>query len=269
MNFYRLDLSYVGTGFLGWQTQPQKKAIQDYLEKALSTIFGEPTKVVGASRTDSGVHAEHQVAMFSTSKVLEPRKLLKSLNALTPAKITIYSLQKVENFHPITDATCKLYRYSIGVNRYVSPFFVDYCWHLPDLNKETLSDDLRKFEGQHDFKSFCASDGNAKTFVRNILETKTIANQEFVHIYILGEGFLKQMIRNIVGTIVDRINGRVTLDIDSIIELKDRTKAGRTAPAEGLSLVQIFFKNPPTSIDKYLEDRQYFPLAQTGEQLFD
>lgn len=243
---FRIDLSYVGTEFQGWQVQPEQNSVQDHLNRALSTALREEVKSLGSSRTDSGVHAEHQVATFSSSASFDRDILKRSLNALLPRGITVSRLSLVEgSFHPILDAKAKLYRYSLHLGTSVSPFVRDYVWHVHGVDLGIVKSSLGRFQGRHDFTSFCAKDSSAKTFSRHILETYSYEEGEYFHIFILGEGFLKQMVRNIVGTLVDFGQGKLDpKSLDHILTSRNRNLAGRTAPAQGLSLLQVFYDTP-------------------------
>jgi tRNA pseudouridine38-40 synthase len=244
---FRLDLAYRGEAFWGWQTQPSGKGVQDVLEKALATVIREPVRVMGASRTDSGVHAEHQVAVFRTATPVIPRRLVKSLNALLPDAVKICDCQQVEpDFHPIRDAVAKIYRYRLWRGAGMSPFVADYVWSLPEqFNMAAFREAAQLFCGQHDFKSFCATDSSAKTTVRNVHTIEIDEDGALIELYICGEGFLKQMVRAIVGTLVEVAQERRRPgEISAILEQRDRVFAGLTAPAHGLSLVEILFQRP-------------------------
>lgn len=239
----RMDVAYVGFGLQGWQSQGTGQSVQEKIEKGLSTFLGEPVKILGASRTDAGVHAEQQVCVFQTAKELNLHKLREGLNALTPPEIVITRAQIVgADFHPIRDCLAKAYRYSLWVGRPVSPFRSPYVWQVPQqINIQSLSEMAQQFVGRHDFTSFCAADSGAKTKTRTIIEAQVHQRNQLVDIWILGEGFLKQMIRSMVGTLVQISLGREKRPIMEIIECRDRTEAGPTAPAQGLCLHRVFY----------------------------
>lgn len=259
---YRLDLSYNGTSFNGWQTQPDGGSVQDHIEAAVSRIIG-PTKILGASRTDSGVHAEHQVAVFDSSKELDTFKSLKGFNALLSKDIRICKLSRVaSDFHPILHAKSKLYRYRLWLKHCESPFAAPFSWTVPNVDIDLMRKAAGEFVGHHNFKSFCASDTNAKTFDRHILEITFDVRDSWTDVYILGEGFLKQMVRNIVGTLVEIGLGRMErASLPGIIAAQDRRRAGRTAPAKGLSLVEIYYEQNPTSIRAALNEESLFSFS--------
>lgn len=254
-------VAYKGTRFFGWQSQSDGNTVQDHIQKALTTCLREPVNILGASRTDSGVHAERQVFSFETTKEFESEKLRRSANALTPDDISIFDLCPAEeSFHPIGSAKAKLYRYSICVSDTVSPFFKDFVWHLPQLNNYLVLEGLENYMGRRNFKSFAAVDGSAKTFERNLFEVLPVLEKSHLHLYFLGEGFLKQMVRNIVGTQVDFwLDKMGNKKLCEVFAAEDRREAGRTAPARGLTLVKIFYEKPPISIAQYLSTLSYFP----------
>lgn len=253
---YRIDLNYIGTPFYGWQSQPHGNTVQDYLEKALCTILRQKVRVSGASRTDTGVHAEHQVATFRLDRELDLRKTMRSLEALIPETIGITGLNIAEKgFHPIQSAYSKLYRYRFWLGRGSNAFTRRYTWSIPyGLDIEDMKQASRAFVGRHNFRSFAAVDGSAKTFERTILDIAWAHKGEnLVEVYLLGEGFLKQMVRNLVGTMVEVGQGkRLATDMRTILDAQDRTKAGMTSPANGLSLVEIYFEEMHAIPPKFL-----------------
>ena len=247
---YRMDLAYVGTGFSGWQSQPSLDSVQDELERVLQIIFRDRQRILGASRTDAGVHAEHQVASFRLSKSIDDTsKVIKSINALVDPRIKVFRLEPVNTtFHPIMAARAKLYRYRLWLGPITSPFASDYVWPVNlDLNIAAMMEAASAFVGKHDFAAFCASDSAVKTTVREVYDLQIHQRGVLVDIYILGSGFLKQMVRSMVGTLVEVGRGRRSAEsISAIINSQDRTQAGQTAPARGLSLVEIFYEDCPS-----------------------
>ena len=243
---YRLDLSYLGAPFHGWQSQPDGMGVQDYLERALDTILQSKPRILGASRTDAGVHAEQQVAVFTESRELIPDKTIAGLNALTPHEISVFSLTPAsDTFHPILSSKAKCYRYRLWTERVLSPFFAPYSWHVKGvLDVAAMTSAAELLKGQHDFTSFCATDSGAKTRVRTIREILIDVRGPLIDIWIMGEGFLKHMVRNIVGTLVEiGLSRRGWSVVPSIIEARNRSMAGMTAPAHGLTLVRILYED--------------------------
>lgn len=241
---YRLDLKYFGAPFHGWQSQPSGTCVQDFVEKALSTMLRHPVRVIAAARTDSGVHAEHQVAIFKTNVPFDERRWVKSLYGMLPDTIGITRIAPCpSDFHPILAATGKAYCYRIWRKAERNPFLVPYVWTLlRDLDVKAMREGAAHLVGRHDFTSFCAIDSSAKTRIRNVLGIEIIEKGHLLEIWVTGEGFLKQMIRNIAGTLADVGTGRTAAQaIPGILAAKNRDAAGATAPAQGLTLVEIYF----------------------------
>jgi tRNA pseudouridine38-40 synthase len=263
---YRASVLYDGSDFFGFQSQKDDSAIQDHLEKKFSIFFSHKVKVIGASRTDSGVHAYHQEISFVTNREFVKKKWLCSLNALLPRSVGIIDIKKAElNFHPIRDARQKVYRYTLWKSRCFNPFFSPYVWSVPSsIDINILEKSLEKFVGSYDFTSFCSSDSSAKTKVRNICEIKVVARGQCVDIWFLGGGFLKQMLRIVVGTVVDIALAKKSMDISKVIAGKDRALAGQTAPARGLTLVKINYEKEDISLDSVissLKEDYFFKLS--------
>ena len=243
---YLLDISYNGLNFHGFQSQTDGMAIQDKLESALTTYLREPIKLRGASRTDSGVHALAQKAVFSTCKAIDTAKFLLGINALVPNGIGVKKISVVpQGFNPMYEAKAKIYRYTLWRGRCFDPFLAPFIWQVPrQLDFTTLEAHLQKLCGKHDFSSFCSIDSSAKTKVRRVLETKVVIYDDCCDLWFLGEGFLKQMIRIMVGTVVEFSLGKLSSSsIEEILACKDREKAGITAPGQGLFLMEVFLKN--------------------------
>ncbi len=242
---YKLELAYIGSDFCGWQSQPSGESVQDHIERGLGILLRKKTRIIGASRTDTGVHAEHQVAIFKTDKkIKDVLKFRRSLNALIPKSVAVHVLESVSSdFHPIYSAKAKLYRYRIWSGDSLSPFVRPYVWHLPaKLSIAPMVEASQYLIGSHNFKSFCASDSSVSTFERKIIDVRWKEHKNLIEFFVLGEGFLKQMVRNLVGTLVEVGAGKRTVEsVNELILLKNRTLAGRTAPPEGLSLVQIYY----------------------------
>lgn len=254
---YRIDLKYVGTSFHGWQSQPSGNCVQDFLEKALATLLRHPVRVIAAARTDSGVHAEHQVAIFKSAVTFDERRWIKSLYGLLPESVGVTALAPVDPaFHPILAATGKAYCYRIWRKAERNPFLVPFVWtHLRDLDVAAMRAAATDLVGTHDFTSFCAVDSSAKTRVRTVLGIEVVEKGPMLEVWVTGEGFLKQMVRNIVGTLVEVGTGRrAPSAMPGILAAKDREAAGVTAPAQGLTLVEIFFGPVPSVADVVARD---------------
>jgi tRNA pseudouridine38-40 synthase len=253
---YKMTLAYDGGAYHGWQKQASGKSIQDKVDQALSTMLRHDVRSLAASRTDSGVHATGQMVSFRTHKPFEQERWLKSMNGILPRDIRVLSLQAIEHgFHPIRSATGKLYCYRIWLGPSQSPLLCHLFWHCPlPMDIPLLRQELLTMVGIQNFTSYCAGDSSAKTRVRNLSEILIKDEDKLLEIWFLGEGFLKQMIRNLVGTAVGRARGKIEKSMLEILEAKDRRAAGSTAPAQGLSLVEVFYEKLPdiTSYTKSL-----------------
>jgi len=241
---YRVDLQYIGTRYIGWQTQLNDLAIQDQVEKALSTVLRENTRVLSASRTDAGVHALHQVVTFSANSEIDSSRISKNLNGLLPQDIRVMSVAEVaEKFHPIVDAVGKCYVYNVLHRGYESPFFANYVLNMPyTLDVEKMKEIAKVFVGEHDFTTFCASDSNAKTKTRTVYEIFIEDRDPLIRMWFIGNGFLKQMIRGLAGSIIE--GGRDKLDAAGarqLLEMRQRNQSTKTALAQGLCLYRIFY----------------------------
>lgn len=253
MKYIKILLQYDGTDYFGWQKQKDSNTIQTIIENRLFKITGESIKLTGASRTDSGVHALGQTAVFATNSKLETHTIIKALNSLLPNDIKAISFKETDkNFHPRYNAKSKIYFYLISNNHIVSPFFYRHVWKVPyNLNIALMKKAGRLLKGRHDFSAFRGAGCGAKTTIRDITLLKIESLQEmhfmdckiqgnFIKISIEADAFMRHMVRNIVGTLVEI--GRGKMDIETIpeaFELKDRRKTGPTAPPKGLFLEKI------------------------------
>lgn len=255
MRTIRITIQYDGTAYNGWQIQPNGVTLQKILQEGVGRITGERLTVTGAGRTDAGVHALAQVAAFRTSSGLPPEVFRRALNARLPADIRILdAVEEREDFHPRFDAARKAYFYLIANAPLVSPFLYRYVWQVPAaLDIETMRRAAAPLEGTHDFSSFRASGCGAKSPERTVfslaLERHTCLDfmtvqfrGEFLKIRIEGDAFLRHMVRNIVGTLVEAGKGRIRAEsMQELLISRDRKCAGPTAPARGLFLERIFY----------------------------
>ena len=241
-----LTISYDGTNYGGWQKQPNSITIQEKLETALSRVFNKSISVLGASRTDAGVHALGQKACFFTDNLLIPiDKLPFVINSFLPRDITITSASIAPiDFHPRFDALKKTYLYHIYNNSFPNPLLRNYAWHVRyPLDVSVMKTAAEHFLGKHDFSAFCSANGNAKTFTRSIFDIEVFTNSPSVFISVTGDGFLYNMVRIITGTLMYVGIGKTKpCAIPFIIEEKERALAGITAPANGLTLMDIKYK---------------------------
>jgi tRNA pseudouridine38-40 synthase len=234
----KIELSYDGGPFHGWQVQPGLPTIQGLLEEIVSAMEGKPVHVAGSGRTDAGVHALAQVAAFTLENPIPPANLRRAINRLLPPSVRILSVEEVATgFHPRFDAKAKVYEYRIARGEVCSPF--EWPWvhqHPYPLDEEKMTGLARTFEGRHDFTAFAASDerdaeGHSK--VRTIFSSELKAEPGRLIYRVRGSGFLKHMVRNIVGTLLEAGKGNVE-DLSVL-----PAKCGPTAPAKGLFLVRV------------------------------
>lgn len=240
----RLTLEYDGTNYCGWQKQPNALSIQETLEKAISRVVKEDVSVTGSGRTDSNVHAMGQVANFYTVSKIPSDKFVMAINSMLPKDIAVRESKQVNlDFHSRYDAIGKEYKYLIYNSKVRSPLKKDYSYHVNyKLDREAMKDALYYFIGEHDFSGFMSTGSSIKGTVRTITHAEFVDNGEMIEITLRGTGFLYNMVRIIVGTLVDVGIGKIDKDsIVEIIESKERKQAGHTAPPEGLYLSQVFY----------------------------
>ena len=244
MNNIKLTVEYKGTNYVGWQRQENGNSIQEEIEKAIKLVTGEKVNLIGSGRTDSGVHAKGQVANFMTKSKIPADKFKLALNTKLPKDISIINSKKVEeDFHARYDATGKRYKYLIYNNPIRSPFYNDFAYFLSyPLDYEEMDKTLNYFIGTYDFTSFMAANSSVKTTIRTINYLSLEKKGNLIIINIEGNGFLYNMVRIIVGTIVDVGRGRIKPNsISQIIASKNRKAAGHTAPPEGLYLEKVYY----------------------------
>ncbi len=262
MKNIKLLIEYDGADYHGWQRQPIRSSeyteqkvitIQGILQNTIKRITGEDVKLLSASRTDAGVHAIGQVASFKTNSNLEPMTLQRALNATLPEDIRILNAEEAEDaFHPRYDALSKSYFYIISNTNFSSAFLYRYAWRVPySLNLDEMKKAGDLLLGRHDFSAFRGAGCGAKSTLREIISltiekissidfmTARI-NGNFIKIKVEANAFLRHMVRNIVGTLVEIGRGEMTLNsVSEAIKLKDRKKTGPTAPAHGLFLEKV------------------------------
>lgn len=242
-----MTFSYDGSKYNGYQKQPRTKTIQGELEKALKTInANKSVQVIASGRTDAGVHAYNQSAHFDMDVSIAPGKLKQAINSLIPDDIYIKNVYEAkESFHARFDVKAKEYIYKINMGNY-NPIEKDYVFQYnKKLDISEIERALKYLEGTHDFRSFVKIDEEKESYVRTIVQTKLvrdIKNVNMITISILGTGFMRYMVRNIVGMLIEIGEGKYkSEDIISIIKMKDRKKAGICAPACGLYLKDVFY----------------------------
>ena len=243
MPTYRITLAYDGTGYVGWQRQANGISIQALIEDALRVLDGGDVTVAGAGRTDAGVHALGQVASFTLARELRPDVLLRAINVHLPPDIRALSAEEAPpTFHPRFGARRKTYRYRVWNGDVLSPFERAYAWHVPGpLDVEAMRAAARLLEGRHDFAAFQATGSSVATTEREIFQSAIGNLQSAMLVYeVAGSGFLRHMVRIIVGSLVEVGRGRQPVEwIGAVIASRDRTAAGPTAPPHGLFLVGV------------------------------
>ncbi len=243
MRKIKLLIQYDGTAYHGWQIQPGMPTIQSTLADAVEKLTGCRVELVGSSRTDAGVHASGQVAAFSINSPIPTENFTRALNHLLPDDIAITDAVEVpESFDPIRDTKSKLYRYTIYTGSVRPAMQIRYCWHRPrQLNIEAMREAAEKLLGTHDFKSFACAADSRENSVRTIITCQVAAQDEWITFDVQADGFLYNMVRNIVGTLVEVGRGRWTAaDIERILDAQNRAEAGPIAPASGLCLIEIY-----------------------------
>ncbi len=243
MRNIRIIVEYDGTCYHGWQRQPNGITIQQVLEEAAGRIVNRPVKIVGSGRTDAGVHALNQVAHFQTESTLPACNLLRGINSLMPADIVIKDLADAEEgFHARYDARSKIYLYYLHNELIRSPLFDRYSWHVSGrLDVDRMRKAAEYLRGTHDFSSFCAAGGDVIDHVRKVFGISLCRRAHgLISFLIEADGFLRYMVRNIVGTLVDAGSGKINPeDVRDILASQNRTAAGITAPPRGLFLKEV------------------------------
>lgn len=252
MPHFKLTLAYDGTAFVGWQRQASGASIQGLLEHALSAFDGRLVTVAGAGRTDAGVHALGQVASATLTRVTDAATVVRAANArLPPAVRVLEAVEVAPSFHARFASTSKIYRYRLWNSDVLSPFERSYVWHVPApmLNVDAMSAASAVLEGAHDFSAFQAAGAETHTARRTVFSSRVSRGSgpspSLITYEICGDGFLRHMVRTIVGSLVDVGRGRrAPAWMDEVLASKSRARAGETAPASGLFLVRVSYESP-------------------------
>jgi tRNA pseudouridine38-40 synthase len=256
MRTLKLTLAYDGTDFVGWQFQPGQRTVQQTLQDVLGKIAGETVSVVASGRTDSGVHALGQVVSVETDSRLSDEVLVRALNAELPDDMAVIAVERAPNdFHAIRDAARKRYRYVLQDGPVADVFSRRYAWHVfRPLDAGAMHRAAQALVGRHDFSSFETSGSERTTTVRTVFELSVArrpsrsgwrcgAGADEIHVEVAADGFLYNMVRNIVGTLVEV--GRGVRDETwpaAVLTARDRRSAGQTAPPKGLFLVSVDYE---------------------------
>ena len=264
MPTFKLTIAYDGTGFVGWQRQASGSSIQGLLEDALSELDGRHVDVTGAGRTDAGVHALGQVAGVSLERAIDRLTLMRAINSRLPESVRIVdAAEAAPGFHARFDARSKTYCYRIWNSEVMSPFERAYAWHVPSptLDVAAMASAATLLEGPHDFAAFQATGTDTRTTAREVFSSRVRAGSDFLQgpfspkeleatahslitYEIAGGGFLRHMVRTIVGTLVEVGRGRRPAAwVSEVLRSRDRSGAGPTAPAHGLYLVSLEYRD--------------------------
>ncbi len=246
MKRIRLKVAYDGTNYCGWQVQPNEVTVEGVLNETLSDLLEEEIEVVGASRTDSGVHADGNYCMFDTKTNIPAEKIAYALNQRLPEDISIIKSEEVDDdWHPRYQNSMKTYQYTI-VNREmpdpVRRLYSFFTYSKLDVDK--MKEAAKYLVGEHDFACFCSSGAQVESTIRTIDSLEVTQNGDEIAIIVKGNGFLYNMVRIIAGTLLEVGEGKIEPSkMTEILESKDRGLAGKTAVAKGLKLVNIEYEN--------------------------
>ena len=238
----KIEISYDGTNYSGWQSQKNARTIQSVIEKELKKITGHAVKLKGAGRTDAGVHARQQAANFKTSSTLPAARIKDALNSRLPRDILITAIKEVPlDFNSQHHAKCKTYRYTVTTERFPDPLQRHFTARFSyPLNMAAMTRAARKLKGRHDFRAFQASGSKEQNTVRRIKEIRVEKRGRLVYIDICADGFLYNMARTIAGTLLEIGRGRFTEGrIKELLTVKNRARTGPTLPAKGLCLMKV------------------------------
>jgi tRNA pseudouridine38-40 synthase len=239
---YRITIAYDGTDYQGWQMQAAAPTIQSVMTAALERLEGAPVIVHGAGRTDSGVHAEGQVASFRLRREWDGLELRRALNGNLPPEIRVLEAAvAADDFHARFDARSKTYRYQIYQAEVMHPLLARYAWHYPFvLDPARLGEDGRLLLGTHDFTAFTVAACETKTRVRTLTDFRLEMNGPLWSLYFSADGFLRYMVRTMVESLLEANRGRLKVgSLAQLIESRDRTLIGAPAPAKGLTLMKV------------------------------
>lgn len=240
----KLIIEYEGTHLCGWQRQDNGPTVQQHLEDAIRVMTREDTQLLGASRTDSGVHAIGQVASFKTMRDISPFGFRRGINTSVPPSIAVRSIEEVhEGFHPRFDAIGKHYRYTVLNRSPPSPTRRAHSWHRAQpLDLDAMRAAAQVLLGEHDFAAFRAAGCGAATTNRRIDRIDFERTGDEVTIDVWGNAFLRNMVRILAGCLVDAGQGRLSpKELERVMDSRDRREAGQTAPAQGLTLIEVFY----------------------------
>lgn len=244
MKTIRLTLEYDGTAYVGWQVQPNGLAVQQLVEQALARVLDVPVRLVSSGRTDAGVHARGMVAHFTTARELPMAAYRDGVNRFLPQDVAVTEAAEAEaGFHARFSARGKWYRYTLCLTPIRSPLAARTSWHLRSpLDEQAMAEAADVFVGRHDFAAFRASGCDAATTVREIYAVELSRQENLLHIDVKGSGFLRNMVRVMVGTLVEIGQGKMSVaDLRPLLQGGRREGAGKTAPPQGLCLMEVWY----------------------------
>lgn len=249
MKRIKLTVAYDGTNYSGWQIQPNAKTIEQVIDDAIKCVTGEDVHVMGASRTDAGVHAMGNVAVFDTASTIPGDRWSYAINRHLPEDVSVLESREVKaEFHPRHCNTRKVYEYRFITADFAIPQLRNQAWHIAaKLDVKAMNEAAQVLVGEHDFKSFCCVKTQAESTVRTVrsiefYEQKDNDSYSTITMRITGDGFLYNMVRIIAGTLVNVGRGRLTAKgVCDMLERQDRCAAGQTAPPQGLTLMKVLY----------------------------
>jgi tRNA pseudouridine38-40 synthase len=242
MRTFKITLAYDGTAFAGWQMQDGPRTVQGVFEEALRPIENRRIVVFAAGRTDAGVHAAGQVVSFSLNSPISAEALRRALNVRLPEDVRVMRVEEADAaFNARFDAKRKTYHYAIFTGAVVPPPIRHFVWHIPQpLDLDAMNTAAAELVGEHDFAAFQAAGSDVMSTRRELLVSRVMCSEERVVYEVSGTGFLRHMVRNIVGTLVDIGRGRRPVaDVVRVLSSRDRTTASATAPPQGLTLWSV------------------------------
>ena len=240
----KLDITYIGSAYCGWQSQRNGRTVQETLAAAIEKLTGAYPKLHGCGRTDAGVHAKNYCCSFKTPSKTSPETFVRGLNALLPRDIAVKSASEAApDFHARFSVTGKKYEYRILNSKTRDPFWEGRALHYPyPLDEAELDRAAKAFLGEHDLSAFCASGGSVKDKVRTITEASVRREGDVVVFSVAGNGFLYNMVRIMAGTLLAIAQGKIAPDaIPAIVASRDRNAAGATAKPQGLYLSEVYY----------------------------
>jgi len=244
MTRIKMIIEYDGSNYHGFQRQDNAHSIQAEIEQQICKLTGEPITICSAGRTDAGVHARGQVIAFNTSATIPAAKWTPALNTFLPADIRVLSSSKADNnFHPQIHAVSKRYAYYIFRQKPGAVFYRQYAYcNREPLETTPMSQACELIKGRHNFQAFCASGSSAKTFERTVIDCTIKETRSFLRLDIEADGFLYNMVRIIMGTLLEVGRNRISAEeVAQIIHSRDRVRAGPTVPAQGLYLLSVSY----------------------------